>query len=92
MKVGVRVEGIGAGSANSRLAALKERVVAEAAQTLSRPTPASPSSRRSSRAFEVGHAECQVRVCRKAVFSALNASTPLTDLLGGAVFDDMPPQ
>ena len=41
MKIGVRVEGVGAGSAGSRLAALKERVVAEAAQTLSRPTPAS---------------------------------------------------
>src|SRR5689334_13214151 len=30
---------------------------------------------------------------QKAVFSALNASTSLTDLLGGArIFDDMPPQ
>lgn len=41
MKVGVRVEGIGAGNAASRVAALKERVVAEAAQTLPHPTPAS---------------------------------------------------
>ena len=41
MKVGVHVEGIGAGNPSSRLAELKERVIAEAAPTLSRPTPAS---------------------------------------------------